>query len=142
MSDGTARSRYGVTPRRVEKPWGWELVWAEAEAYVGKLLFVRAGQSLSLQYHEVKDESWLVQRGRASLELGALGGGRETLEIGADDAFRYPPGTVHRVTAIEDTLILEVSTPAAGRRRAPRGQLWTRGHEHPVGRRSRLTRLW
>ena len=111
MSDGTARSRYGVTPRRVEKPWGWELVWAEAEAYVGKLLFVRAGQSLSLQYHEVKDESWLVQRGRASLELGALGGGRETLEIGADDAFRYPPGTVHRVTAIEDTLILEVSTP-------------------------------
>ena len=55
---------------RVEKPWGWELVWAEAEDYVGKLLFVRAGESLSLQYHEVKDESWLVQEGRAELELG------------------------------------------------------------------------
>ena len=108
--DGRA-SAYAVTPRRVEKPWGWELVWAEAEDYVGKLLFVRAGQSLSLQYHEVKDESWLVQQGRASLELGALGGDLEMIEIGPDDAFRYRPGTVHRVTAIEDTLIVEVSTP-------------------------------
>ncbi len=104
-------SRYAVEPRRVEKPWGWELVWAETDAYVGKLLFVRAGQSLSLQYHDVKDESWLVQTGRASLELGALGGVLETIEIGPDDAFRYPPGTVHRVTAIDDTLIVEVSTP-------------------------------
>lgn len=104
-------SPYAVTPRRVEKPWGWELVWAEAEAYVGKLLFVRAGQSLSLQYHEVKDEAWLVQRGRASLELGEVGGALETVEIGPDDAFRFRPGTVHRVTAIEDTLIVEASTP-------------------------------
>ena len=64
------KSPYAVEPRRVEKPWGWELVWAEAEAYVGKLLFVRAGQALSLQYHEVKDEAWLVQEGRATLELG------------------------------------------------------------------------
>jgi len=86
-------------------------VWAEAEAYVGKLLFVRAGQSLSLQYHEVKDEAWLVQRGRASLELGEVGGALETVEIGPDDAFRFRPGTVHRVTAIEDTLIVEASTP-------------------------------
>ncbi len=100
-----------VTPRRVEKPWGWELVWAEAEQYVGKLLFVRAGHSLSLQYHEVKDESWLVQEGRATLELGEVGGELTAREIVTGDAFRYPPGTVHRVTALEDTLILEVSTP-------------------------------
>ena len=111
MTGGDGRSRYAAAPRRVEKPWGWELVWAETDAYVGKLLFVRAGQSLSLQYHEVKDESWLVQHGRASLELGPLGGELETIEIGPDDAFRYRPGTVHRVTAIEDTLIVEVSTP-------------------------------
>jgi mannose-6-phosphate isomerase-like protein (cupin superfamily) len=104
-------SRYAVEPRRVEKPWGWELVWAETEDYVGKLLFVRAGQSLSLQYHEVKDESWLVQQGRATLELGEVGGDLATIEIGPDDVFRYRPGTVHRVTAIEDTLIVEVSTP-------------------------------
>jgi mannose-6-phosphate isomerase-like protein (cupin superfamily) len=71
-------NRFATTPRRVEKPWGWELVWAEAEDYVGKLLFVRAGESLSLQYHEVKDESWLVQEGRARLELGDVGGELET----------------------------------------------------------------
>ena len=111
MTADGRKSPYAVTPRRVEKPWGWELVWAEAEDYVGKLLFVRAGQSLSLQYHEVKDESWLVQQGRASLELGPVGDDLETIEIGPDDAFRYRPGTVHRVTAIEDTLIVEVSTP-------------------------------
>ena len=104
-------SPYAVTPRRVEKPWGWELVWAEAEASVGKLLFVRAGHSLSLQYHEVKDEAWLVQEGRASLELGTVGGELESVEITPGDAFRYRPGTVHRVTAVEDTLIVEVSTP-------------------------------
>ena len=104
-------SRYRVSPRKVEKPWGWELVWAEADAYVGKLLFVRAGESLSLQYHEVKDESWLVQSGRASLELGEVGGELEGFEIAEGDAFRFRPGTVHRVTALEDTLVLEVSTP-------------------------------
>jgi mannose-6-phosphate isomerase len=107
-----ARDRYRVSPRRVEKPWGWELVWAEADQYVGKLLFIRAGEALSLQYHEVKDESWLVREGRARLELGEVGGGDlETAEIVADDAFRFRPGTVHRVTALEDTLIVEVSTP-------------------------------
>jgi len=78
---------------------------------VGKLLFVRAGESLSLQYHERKDEAWLVQEGRARLELGDVGGGLETIEIGRGDAFRYRPGTVHRVTALEDLLVVEVSTP-------------------------------
>lgn len=108
---GEAGSRYRVTPRRVEKPWGWELVWAEADAYVGKLLFVRAGESLSLQYHQVKDESWLVQEGRARLELGEVGGALEATEIGPGDAFRFRPGTVHRVTALADLLVVEVSTP-------------------------------
>jgi mannose-6-phosphate isomerase-like protein (cupin superfamily) len=107
---GDARTRYGVLPRRVEKPWGWELVWAEADAYAGKLLFVRAGESLSLQYHEAKDESWLVQEGRARLELGGVGDELETIEITAGEAFRFRPRTVHRVTAIEDTLLVEVST--------------------------------
>ena len=105
------RERYGFSPRRVEKPWGWELIWAETEQYVGKLLFIRAGEALSLQYHELKDESWLVREGRARIELGELGGELEAVEIEPGDAFRYRPGTVHRVTAVEDTLVLEVSTP-------------------------------
>jgi mannose-6-phosphate isomerase len=103
---------WAFEPRRVEKPWGYELIWAIAEDYVGKVLFVAAGQSLSLQYHREKDESWLVQSGRARLEL-AVGPDGELVEseIGPGAAFRYRPGTVHRVTALEDTTILEVSTP-------------------------------
>jgi mannose-6-phosphate isomerase-like protein (cupin superfamily) len=107
-----AVDRFRFSSRRVEKPWGWELIWAEADQYVGKLLFVRAGEALSLQYHELKDESWLVRQGRARLELGEVGAdGLEAVEIAADDAFRFRPRTVHRVTALEDTLIVEVSTP-------------------------------
>jgi mannose-6-phosphate isomerase-like protein (cupin superfamily) len=98
-------------PRRVEKPWGWELVWAETDRYVGKLLFVRAGRALSLQYHERKDESWYVQEGRAALELGEVGGELVEQEIRAGDTFHFPPETVHRVRAFDDTLIVEVSTP-------------------------------
>lgn len=103
--------RFRVEPRHVEKPWGSELVWAETEDYVGKLLKIHAGHALSLQYHEIKDEAWLVQEGRASLELGLVGEPLETIEIVPGDVFRYRPGTVHRITAIEDTTIIEVSTP-------------------------------
>jgi mannose-6-phosphate isomerase len=99
-------------PRRVDKPWGWELIWADAEEYVGKILFVRAGHSLSLQYHRVKDESWYVQSGRAELELGEAGQTVLSTEVIVPGAcFHFRPGTVHRVTALEDTTILEVSTP-------------------------------
>ncbi len=76
------------------------------------MLFVRAGQSLSLQFHREKDESWYVQSGRARLELGEVGqGALDEGVIGEGACFRYRPGTVHRVTALEDTTILEVSTP-------------------------------
>jgi mannose-6-phosphate isomerase len=102
---------YSSSPRRVEKPWGYELIWADTELYVGKILFVEAGHALSLQYHERKDESWLVQQGRANVEVGEVGGALVAQEIGPGDTFRYRPGTVHRVTALEDTLIVEVSTP-------------------------------
>jgi len=97
---------------KIDKPWGHELIWAQTDEYCGKVLFVRAGHALSLQYHEVKDESWLVHGGRAELELGTLDGGERTVrEIGPGDCFRFRPGTVHRVRALEDTTILEVSTP-------------------------------
>jgi mannose-6-phosphate isomerase-like protein (cupin superfamily) len=104
--------RWAFEVRRVEKPWGHELIWALSETYCGKVLFVKAGAALSLQFHNEKDESWLVQSGRAKLELGEVGQKILNEEvIGAGAAFRYRPGTVHRVTAIEDTTILEVSTP-------------------------------
>jgi mannose-6-phosphate isomerase-like protein (cupin superfamily) len=102
---------WAFEPRKVEKPWGYELIWAETPDYVGKVLFVKAGESLSLQFHRVKDESWLVQEGRAKLELGSAGDAVLKEEVIAPGAtFRFRPGTVHRVTALEDTTIIEVST--------------------------------
>jgi mannose-6-phosphate isomerase-like protein (cupin superfamily) len=104
--------RWAFEPRRVEKPWGWELIWAHTDVYAGKVLFVRAGHSLSLQFHREKDESWYVESGRAKVELGDTGKAVLNTEvISAGAGFRFRPGTVHRVTAIEDTTILEVSTP-------------------------------
>ena len=104
--------RWGFDVRRVEKPWGHELIWALTDRYCGKLLFVKAGNALSLQFHREKEESWYVQAGRAKLELGQAGQKALSEEvIGPGAAFHYVPGTVHRVTALEDTTILEVSTP-------------------------------
>jgi mannose-6-phosphate isomerase-like protein (cupin superfamily) len=104
--------RWATTVRKVEKPWGHELIWAYTDAYVGKVLFVKAGHSLSLQFHREKDEAWLIQAGRVKLELGDVGATMLNEEIvGPGAAFHYTPGTVHRVTAIEDTTIVEVSTP-------------------------------
>ena len=104
--------RWAFEPRRVDKPWGYELIWAQADDYVGKILFVEAGCSLSLQFHREKDESWYVLEGKVELELGAPGQGILASEVvGPGSSFRFPPGTVHRVTALDDATIIEVSTP-------------------------------
>jgi mannose-6-phosphate isomerase len=104
--------RFSFETRHVDKPWGYELIWALTEAYCGKVLFVRAGESLSLQFHREKDESWYVQSGRAELQVGAAGEAVLSTEVLAGgEALRFPPGTVHRIKALEDTTILEVSTP-------------------------------
>jgi mannose-6-phosphate isomerase-like protein (cupin superfamily) len=103
---------FSFSTEQVEKPWGYELIWARTDRYAGKVLFVRAGHALSLQFHNRKDESWYVLDGRAELELGRAGEAvpkKEVVGVGA--AFHFEPGTVHRVTAVEDTTILEVSTP-------------------------------
>ncbi len=104
--------RFSFEPRREEKPWGWELIWALTDRYCGKLIFLRSGHALSLQFHNEKDEAWYVQQGRAQLELAGPGERITESEVVARGAaFHLPPGTVHRLTAIEDTLVLEVSTP-------------------------------
>ena len=108
----TGVDRFAHDPRTVEKPWGSELIWALTDAYAGKILFVKEGESLSLQFHKEKDEAWYVLEGRAKLELGAPGERMLNSEVvGPGAAFHFPPGTVHRVTALEDTSIIEVSTP-------------------------------
>jgi mannose-6-phosphate isomerase-like protein (cupin superfamily) len=104
--------KFAIEPEKVDKPWGHEVIWAKTERYVGKTLFLKAGESLSLQFHKVKDEAWYILAGRAEVELGAPGERMLNSEVvGPGAAFHFPPGTVHRVTAVEDTTILEVSTP-------------------------------
>ena len=98
------------TVRRVEKPWGYELHWAKTERYVGKVLHVKAGHALSLQYHNVKDETIFVYSGRMFFEVERAGA-LTKIEMGPGDSFHVTPKTVHRMTAIEDCDILEASTP-------------------------------
>ena len=103
---------FAFSQRHIDKPWGWEQIWAESDQYVGKILFVRAGQALSRQYHNLKDETWYFQAGRAEVELARAGEDETSIAViepGA--AFHLKPGTVHRLRAIEDTTVFEVSTP-------------------------------
>ncbi|OFW17391.1 MAG: cupin, partial [Acidobacteria bacterium RIFCSPLOWO2_02_FULL_67_21] len=95
---------------RIEKPWGYELHWARTDRYVGKVLHVKAGHALSLQYHNQKDETIYLYAGRMLFEIerdGAL----QRQEMRPGEAVHITPRTVHRMTAIEDCDVLEVSTP-------------------------------
>ncbi|MGE5234966.1 MAG: cupin domain-containing protein [Acidobacteriota bacterium] len=99
--------------RTVDKPWGAEEIFAETDRYVGKILTVRAGHCLSLQYHETKDETMRVLEGRCELHIGKRPHGRECdiRVLGAGDAVRITPGMIHRIKALTDVRIVEVSTP-------------------------------
>ena len=98
------------TVNRVEKPWGYEIHWAKTDRYVGKVLHVMAGHALSLQYHNVKDETIYLYSGRMLFEI-ERDGVLTRQEMRPGDTVHVVPKTVHRMTAIEDCDILEVSTP-------------------------------
>lgn len=95
---------------RVDKPWGHELRFIRTERYAGKVLFIKAGSQLSLQYHERKDEAFLVQQGRLELVLGS-GAEQQVVSLEPQQAWHVIPGTVHRFRAVTDCLLFEVSTP-------------------------------
>jgi mannose-6-phosphate isomerase-like protein (cupin superfamily) len=99
-----------VETSRVDKPWGYELRWAITDRYAGKVLHVNKGEALSLQYHERKDEYLYVTTGVLDMELGGSDGvlTRHRMQIG--DTLHITPGTRHRLTAVEDAEIFEVST--------------------------------
>jgi mannose-6-phosphate isomerase len=103
--------RFEVDVKRIEKPWGYELVYASTDRYSGKLLFIKAGEQLSLQFHKKKDETIYVHSGRVEFEIGDPGKPIDTEVVAPGRAFHLPAGTVHRIRALEDTVILEVSTP-------------------------------
>jgi mannose-6-phosphate isomerase len=98
-------------PRRVEKPWGYELIWAHTDRYVGKILHVTAGHALSLQYHEQKDETIHLLTGSMIFFVGPSADQLEEVNMKAGDSYHVTPGTVHRMQAITDVDILEASTP-------------------------------
>ena len=106
------RPEFGrIDDNKVEKPWGYELRWAITDRYAGKVLHVKKGEALSLQYHERKDEYQYVIRGALDMEIGGPDGVLTTRRMNAGDTLHITPGTRHRLTAVEDTDIFEVSTP-------------------------------
>jgi mannose-6-phosphate isomerase len=100
-----------VTVTRVPKPWGHEIIWAHTDQYVGKILHVKAGEALSVQYHERKDETiyllsgelvyWVQQPGTDQLQ---------DVKLTQGESFRIAPGTVHFIEAVSDCDLLEAST--------------------------------
>jgi len=98
-------------PRRVEKPWGHEIWWAQTPEYAGKVLAVQAGHALSLQLHREKDESSYLFSGRLRLRSGATEGRLEERILEPGQSWRVEPGTIHSIEALEDSIVFEVSTP-------------------------------
>jgi len=96
--------------QRVPKPWGYELIFAKTGRYAGKILHVNRGECLSLQYHEMKEETLYVVRGQLKLTIES-DGDRRVLSLRAGEAFHIPPRLIHRMEAVEDTDVAEVSTP-------------------------------
>lgn len=97
--------------RRVEKPWGYELWFAVTDRYAGKIIHIAAGQELSLQYHERKDEAIFLLSGVMELELDDDLGELQTLRLTPGQCQRIQVGRRHRMRALEDTDLCEVSTP-------------------------------
>jgi mannose-6-phosphate isomerase len=97
--------------RTVQKPWGHELIWAETPRYVGKILHIKQGEQLSLQYHRVKDETIMVLSGRLRFEHFEDGQPPSSVELQPLEPFHVHPGLRHRMIAVTDTDVVEVSTP-------------------------------
>lgn len=95
---------------RVDKPWGYELHWAKTDRYVGKIIHIEKGHALSLQYHDRKDETILLWAGKLLFEIQE-NGQLVKHEVLPGQRFHVTPGTVHRMTALEDCDVIEVSTP-------------------------------
>jgi quercetin dioxygenase-like cupin family protein len=101
-------------PKRTEKPWGYELLYAHTDQYVGKVIHINKGGKLSLQYHDHKDETIFVMNGAMDYEYEGDDGNMITVRMDAGMSYHTVPGQKHRMIALEDTDVLEVSTPQLG----------------------------
>ena len=106
MSDASA-----FRGKRVEKPWGYELIWAHTGRYVGKILHIEAGEALSLQYHRQKDETLYLLAGTLELEVGDDEHTLQRVMLQPGESMHVWPGRRHRLTASTACDVLEVSTP-------------------------------
>src|SRR5579875_4047329 len=119
MTERTTKPRpatVDLTPqhRRVEKPWGWEIIWAESDGYTGKLIHVLAGRRLSLQYHDSKSETVCLLSGRALLVVEDAAGDLREIPMQPHHGYTIAPFQLHRLAAIEDSDLVEVSPPERG----------------------------
>lgn len=95
--------------QKIEKPWGYEIIFAHTKQYVGKILFVKGGYRLSLQYHKEKDETIFLKSGRIIVELHE-NDSIHMMKMKPGASVHVPPGTIHRIIAEEDSEVLEAST--------------------------------
>lgn len=101
-----------VPVTRVPKPWGYEVIWAHTDTYVGKILHVNAGQALSIQYHHRKDETVYLLSGEMIYWVKLPGSDAiQDMRLKQGESFRIAPGTVHYIEAVTDCDLLEASTP-------------------------------
>ena len=109
----TSQATSGRAPvKRVDKPWGYEIIWAHTDQYVGKILHINAGQALSIQYHNVKDETVYLLSGTISYRVKDEGSGElRDVKLQVGESYRITPGTVHQMIAETDCDVLEASTP-------------------------------
>jgi mannose-6-phosphate isomerase len=97
--------------RGVPQPWGWEMLWTLTRSYAGKIIYIRRGHQLPLQYHREREETFFLRSGRLILVLEDSGGDLRELWLAPGDAQHVPPGRLHRLIALEDCEIIAVSTP-------------------------------
>lgn len=107
---GTKTPSGRVEIKTVPKPWGHETIWAHSERYVGKILHIKAGHALSVQYHNHKDETVHLLAGELVYRV-QMGQELEDMHLKAGESFRITPGTIHQMEAVTDCDVLEVSTP-------------------------------
>jgi len=108
---GTSGTSGRTDVRFVQKPWGHETIWAHTERYCGKVLHIKAGEALSVQYHERKDETIHLLSGEMIYRVGEQGAELRDVRLQRGESFRIVPGTVHQMEAVTDCDVLEVSTP-------------------------------
>ena len=96
---------------KVPKPWGHETIWAQSDRYVGKILHINAGQELSVQYHNKKDETVHLLSGEIVYRVQSDADLLEDVQLKLGESFRITPGTIHQIVALTDCDVLEVSTP-------------------------------